>query len=41
MNFENLTEEVRQLMVDEIEMDISQEKLYPSPRLTPLSLIHI
>ena len=35
MNFENLTEEVRQLMVDEIEMDISQEKLYPSPRLTP------
>ena len=34
MNFENLSEEVRQLMVDEIEMDISQEKLYPSPRLT-------
>ena len=34
MNFENLTEEVRQCMVDEIEMDIPQEKLYPSPRLT-------
>ena len=39
MNFENLTEEVRQLMVDEIEMDISQEKLYPSPRLTSAGIL--
>jgi len=39
MNFENLTEEVRQLMVDEIEMDISQEKLYPSPRLTSTGIL--
>lgn len=39
MNFENLTEEVRYLMVDEIEMDISQEKLYPSPRLTSAGIL--
>lgn len=34
MNFENLNDAVRELMVDEIEVDISNERIYVSPRLT-------
>lgn len=34
LNFVNLNEEVRQFMKKEVELDIQQNKLYISPRLT-------